>query len=189
LRYFVLPLRFASCSSAAHHTTIAPGDDHRASCHPRLASEPHLVVVKPVLCPRRDSTAPAHAKSTSASPASVVVCSPVSDSFSVPRPHQPSLEHQADGEPLPDHFAGCHDPRSGPSPASSPVVHPLPWTRLYDESPPLPSPKLSSSQARAPLAPFPAPIALLAHRQSVSITAPPPGQAVPCFGRGLKEAK
>jgi hypothetical protein len=36
----------------------------------------------------------------------------------IPRHRQPSLQHQADREPLTVHFAGRHDPRSGPSPVA-----------------------------------------------------------------------
>jgi hypothetical protein len=39
--------------------------------------------------------------------------------LAVPWPCQPSIEHQTDGEPLPNHFVGCHDPQRGPSLASS----------------------------------------------------------------------
>jgi hypothetical protein len=80
-RYFTLPLCFASRASAPHHAATPPSNDHRASSHPRPASEPHLITVKPVLCPRRDSTALAHPMSTSPSLASIVVCSPALESF------------------------------------------------------------------------------------------------------------
>jgi hypothetical protein len=56
--YFVLTFYFASCASALHHAAAAPDDDHCASSHPRPASEPHLIVVEPVLHLRRDLSHP-----------------------------------------------------------------------------------------------------------------------------------
>jgi hypothetical protein len=70
---------------------------------------------------------------------------------------------------------------------TSPTDHPSLWTHLYGESPPLPSPKLSSSHAGAALAPFPNPVAPLAHRQSASVTAQPSRQAAsPVLAVGRK---
>jgi hypothetical protein len=75
------PPHFASHASAPHHAATALGNDHHASSHPRPANEPYLVAVEPVLHPRRDSTTPMRPKSTSLSPASIVVCYLAPDSF------------------------------------------------------------------------------------------------------------